>query len=291
MSPRLAFASLVCVTMACARPAPRANPAARPDAPAAAVVTPDRLEAPWQISAATAGITQRLRIVSELESTIDTVLRRDSSVLELGLTWSRLAGTAPERISGLVTSVRLGVSDSLLATPVGVLMPLPFSATRGVAGGAELSAPDLASCAVTAALVAPLREALIFPPKRLTPGLLWTDSSTVSVCRDSIPLTVATQRQYRVLSAQAEGSDVVVLLERRTRMQMQGRGTQFGEPIEISAEGEGSTSLVLRLAGAYVLRANGAQELRMTMRGRRRTQELRQRSRIEIIQPDSAATP
>ena len=291
MSPRLAFASLVCVTMACARPAPRANPAARPDAPAAAVVTPDRLEAPWQISAATAGITQRLRIVSELESTIDTVLRRDSSVLELGLTWSRLAGTAPERISGLVTSVRLGVSDSLLATPVGVLMPLPFSATRGVAGGAELSAPDLASCAVTAALVAPLREALIFPPKRLTPGLLWTDSSTVSVCRDSIPLTVATQRQYRVLSAQAEGSDVVVLLERRTRVQMQGRGTQFGEPIEISAEGEGSTSLVLRLAGAYMLRANGAQELRMTMRGRRRTQELRQRSRIEIIQPDSAATP
>jgi hypothetical protein len=291
VSPRLAFASLVCVTMACARPAPRANPAARPDAPAAAVVTPDRLEAPWQISAATAGITQRLRIVSELESTIDTVLRRDSSVLELGLAWSRLAGTAPERISGLVTSVRLGISDSLLATPVGVLMPLPFSATRGVAGGAELSAPDLASCAVTAALVAPLREALIFPPKRLTPGLLWTDSSTVSVCRDSIPLTVATQRQYRVLSAQAEGSDVVVLLERRTRMQMQGRGTQFGEPIEISAEGEGSTSLVLRLAGAYVLRANGAQELRMTMRGRRRTQELRQRSRIEIIQPDSAATP
>jgi hypothetical protein len=276
--------------MACARPAPRANPAARPEAPAAAVATPDRLEAPWQISAATAGITQRLRIVSELESTIDTVLRRDSSVLELGLTWSRLAGTAPERISGLVTSVRLGISDSLLATPVGVLVPLPFSATRGVAGGAELSSPDLASCAATAALVAPLREALSFPPKRLTPGLLWTDSSTVSVCRDSIPLTVAAQRQYRVLSAQAEGSDVVVLLERRTRVQMQGRGTQFGEPIEISAEGEGSTSLVLRLAGAYVLRANGAQELRMTMRGRRRTQELRQRSRIEIIQPDSAAT-
>ncbi len=291
MSLRLALASLVCVTMACARPTPRANPAARPDAAAAAVVTPDRLDAPWEISAATGGITQRLRIVSELESSIDTVLRRDSSVLELGLTWSRLAGTTPERISGLVTSVRLGSTDSLLAPPPGLLVPLPFSATRGAAGGAELSAPDLSSCAATAALVAPLREALVFPPKRLTPGLLWTDSSTVTVCRDSIPLTVATQRQYRVLSAQAEGAEVVVLLERRMRVQMQGRGTQFGEPIEISAEGEGSTSLALRLAGAYVLRANGTQELRMTMRGRRRTQELRQRSRIEIIQPDSATTP
>jgi hypothetical protein len=291
VSPRLALASLVCFAVACARPAPRANPAARPDAAAVAVVTPDRLDPPWEIRAATGGITQRLRIVSELESRIDTVLRHDSSVLELGLTWSRLSGAAPERISGLLTSVRLGETDSLLATPAGVLMPLPFSATRGVAGGADLSAPDLASCAATAALVAPLREALIFPPKRLTPGLLWTDSSTVSVCRDSIPLTVATQRQYRVMSAQAEGSDVVVLLERRTRVQMQGSGTQFGEPIEISAEGEGSMSLVLRLAGAYVLRANGEQELRMTMRGRRRTQELRQRSRIEIIQPDSAASP
>lgn len=290
MTLRLALASLVCITMACARPATRANPA-RPEPTAPAAVTPDRLDPPWEIRAATGGITQRLRIASELESIVDTVLRRDSTVLELGLSWSRLAGTASDRISGLVTSVRLGVSDSLLETPAGVLVPLPFSATRGVTGGAELSAPDLTSCAMTAALVAPLREALIFPPRRLTPGLLWTDSTTVSVCRDSIPLTVATQRQYRVLSAQAEGADVVVLLERRTRVQMEGRGTQFGEPIEISAEGEGSTSLVLRLAGAYVLRANGAQELRMTMRGRRRTQELRQRSRIEIIQPDSAATP
>jgi hypothetical protein len=244
-----------------------------------AVVTPDRLDPPWEIRAATGGITQRLRIVSELESRIDTVLRRDSSVLELGLTWSRLSGAAPERISGF------------LATPAGMLVPVPFSATRSEAGGAELSAPDLSSCAATAALVAPLREALIFPPRRLTPGLVWSDSSIVTVCRDSIPLTVATQRQYRVLSAQVEGSEVVVLLQRDTRLQMEGRGTQFGEPIEISAEGEGSMSLVLRLAGAYLLRANGEQELRMTMRGRRRTQELRQRSRIEIIQPDSAATP
>lgn len=291
MSPRLAFASLVCVTMACARPAPRANPAARPDAPTAAVATPDRLETPWQISAATAGITQRLRIVSELESAVDTMVRRDSSVLELGLAWSRLSGTTPERISGLVTSVRLGATDSLLATPSGVLLPIPFSAVRGSAGGAELNAPDVSSCAVAAALVAPLREALVFPPRRLSPGMLWTDSSIVTICRDSIPLTVSTQRQYRVLNAAAEGAEVIVLLERRTRVQMQGNGTQFGEPIEIRAEGEGSTSLVLRLAGAYILRANGTQELRMTMRGRRRTQELRQRSRIEIIQPDSAPSP
>lgn len=288
MSLRLALASLVCVTVACARPAPRAIPAPRADS-AAAVATPDRLDAPWTISAATAGIAQHVRVVSELESTVDTVLRRDSSVLELGLAWSRLSGTAPERISGLITSVRAGTNDSLLTTPVGVLVPLPFSAVRGAAGGAELSTPDAGSCAAIAALVAPLREALIFPPKRLTPGLLWTDSSTVTVCRDSIPLTIATQRQYRVLGADVEGSEVVVLLERRTRVQMQGRGTQFGEPIEIRAEGEGSTSLVLRPAGAYILRANGSMDLQMTMRGRRRTQELRQRSRIEIIQPDSAA--
>ncbi|MFN0099988.1 MAG: hypothetical protein ACKVS7_15055 [Gemmatimonadaceae bacterium] len=242
-------------------------------------------------SAATGGLAQRLRVVSELESTIDTALRRDSSVLEIGLNWSRLSGGAGERISGLVTSVRLGTHDSLLATPTGILVPFPFSATRGSTGGAELSTPDAGSCASSAAFLAPLREALIFPPKRLTPGLLWTDSSTVTVCRDSIPLTVATQRQYRVLGADAEGSEVVVLLERQTRVQMQGSGTQFGEPVEIRAEGEGSTSLTLRLAGAYILRANGSQELRMTMRGRRRTQELRQRSRIEIIQPDSAATP
>lgn len=280
-------ATCVAALASCAPPA--ATPPARP-APTADVPLRDRLAAPWEIGAALGGVSQRLVLHTELESRVDTVVRRDSSALHLAFSWTRLSGTASERLSGLITAARLGDTDSTALPPSDQLFPIPLVATRSAGGGAETSSPDLAACSAAAALLSPIREALFFPPRRLTPGLTWTDSSSVTVCRDSIPLTVTTQRQYRVVGAELLRDEVVVRVDRETRVRMQGQGRQFGEPIEIAADGEGTSTLLVRLAGAYLLQGTGSQELRMTMRGRRRTQTLVQRTRLDLSS-DSSATP
>ncbi len=209
--------------------------------------------------------------------------RADTSEVELVATWTRLAGAGPARISGLVTEFRLGRDASALAAVPGLLLPVPFAATEAHETRAtEIDPPTAGACALAALALAPLRELFVAVPKEVSRGTAWTDTAAYTLCRDSIPLLVRVERRYVVVGAERRNGESVLLLDRVSRTRMSGAGSQFGEPIEISADGSAAMRLAVRLAGGVVSHGVGDAILEMRMRGRHRAQELRQHTRIEI---------
>jgi len=116
----------------------------------------------------------------------------------------------------------------------------------------------------------------------LRTGQEWSDSAAYVVCRDSIPLQTTVTRRFRVTGAMTRDGAVMVTIERRTGTTITGDGLQFGEPVHIEGAGTGALMLEVALDGGRVVFGSGESELRLTLTGRRRTQELTQRSRIAI---------
>lgn len=270
--------------VACAAPSP--TPAPRPVTEAVASDPHDPLAAPWSIDATSGSIAQEVRLEASLVSRVDSVERRDTIRTVVSAEWSRIRGDGALRLAGLLTGFRVSADSTEPVTPAGLLLPVPFSAVEGSgAAQARVTAPDPGGCGPDAAAMSVLRELFVTLPPRLEPGTGWRDSSSYVICRDSIPLTIGSAREFRVLGAERRDDQVVVLLERRSRTTMHGEGHQFGEPLSIIAEGEGLARLAVRLAGGFIVAGTGESELRMTMRGRRRSQELTQRTRMEIMTP------
>lgn len=277
-------AAAIALAAACA---PASAPAVeRPRPETAAPPAPDPLAAPWLVEPARGAVTQSLRAEASLTSRVDTTTRLDTVRSELRVEWTRITGDGASRLSGLLTDFRVSVDTAPPVPPAGLSLPIPVVALDGVGAIApRVSRPDPAGCGPDAAAAAGLRELLVTLPRRLEPGTTWSDSARYTVCRDSIPLAVETVRTFRALSAERRADGVVVMLERTSRVTMRGEGTQFGEAIAIEATGDGRARLVVQLAGGQVIEGDGESELRMTMRGRRRSQELTQRTRITIGAP------
>jgi hypothetical protein len=276
---------LACAGMLSCAPPP-AVPTTRPEAVAPPVVAVDPLSAPWEPHVGTGSIAQELRFEASLVSRVDTVERRDTIRTVVNLEWSRVAGEAASRISGLLTGFRISADTTEPVPPSALALPLPFSALDGVGAiQARLTRPEPTSCGLDAAATHAIREVLISLPRRLEPGTTWTDSASYGICRDSIPLSVRSERRYTVTGAERRDGQLVVLVERRSSVTMNGAGRQFGEEVVLDATGEGTATLVVRLSGAFVIAGSGESDLRMTMRGRRRSQELTQHTRIEIVTP------
>ncbi|MCE9602179.1 MAG: hypothetical protein K8S21_08205 [Gemmatimonadetes bacterium] len=283
---RLVGVLVVALSSALACAAPASTPAPAPTPVQRAPDARDPLEAPWSIAHQAGSFTNTLRLSSELVSRVDSVERTDSSHTLVVVSWSRLAGAEAPRVSGLVTAYAAGGAAEALAPIPGLLLPVPFSAADAQgAGQARLDAAASAACSPAAAVLQPLRELFVSAPPRLTPGTSWSDSASYAICRDSIPLAVRSSRTFRVVGAERRGELVVVLVDRTSQVTVRGEGTQFGEPLAITAEGSGSMRLAMSRDSGTIVEARGDTELRMTMRGRRRSQDLRQRTRIEISSP------
>ena len=247
---------------------------------------PDRLAAPWTLRLGAGTWVRRLTLETELRTRTDSVETVDSLRTDLVAEWSRLAGEGEPRLSGLLREFRLAVPPDAPATPAGVLLPIPFAALDGVGGApVQFTRPDPAACGLDAAALQPVRELLVTPPRRLEPGTAWADSATYTICRDSIPLSVHVTRRFVARGAEAREDGVVVLVDRTSVVQLRGEGRQFGEPLTIEATGEGAMALTLQVPDGAIAEGHGTQVLQMTMRGRRRSQELTQHTRITIARP------
>lgn len=277
--------AFVCVAVACAAPASAPAPRPAPSSSGTPGVR-DPLAAPWMMTRGAGTFAHTLRLSSALVSRVDTVERVDSSTATLGVSWSRLAGSEPARLSGLVTEYVVGAGAGDPQALAGLLLPIPFSGTEGSsAAQARFEVPASGACGLAATVTPMLRELFVSPPTRLAEGASWSDSASYELCRDSIPLRIKSVRRFVVIGAEHRGSEVLVLVDRTSNVSLEGGGMQFGEPVTITAAGTGAMRLELRQAGAVVIAAQGESELTMTMRGRRRTQELRQHTRIEITSP------
>lgn len=275
---------LALTAAACAAPGPaRREPA--PEAPAAPEADP--LVGPWTLRPAGGERTYAITLDGTLTSRIDTVERVDTLRAHVRAALSRATSDGAVRLAGLLIEYATSTGDSVpFASPTGLRLPLPISAPLSAAGGQpEWRVATGEACSPASAALQPLRDLWVGAPARLAVEQSWQDSTSYTICRDSIPLEVRSIRRFTVLGAERWNDEVVLRLARTTQTRVVGDGTQFGERLSIAAEGTSSLRLLVSLAGGEVLRGDGDAELTMTMTGRRRVQELRQQTRISITSP------
>jgi hypothetical protein len=270
-----------------------AGPARPPRPEPAGVSVAERPSAErWIVRATSEPRTHEVRLEGTLTSRIDTLERTDTLRAEVRTTWTFAAAppaapNVPARISGTITAFRVAFAGSdSLHRPDGLALPVLYAADWAAPGEQpQLTLPRAEECGAGAAALATLRELWISPPDTLAVGREWADSARYLTCRDSIPIAVTSLRAFRVLGAEERDGATFVRIARRSTTHMTGSGTQFGEPLEIEAEGVGEAVLELALAGGAIRSGAGESELRMQMRSRRRTQELVQRTRLTIVVP------
>lgn len=262
----------------------------RPGAPSPASEPADR-EPRWILRLATTAPTHELHVTATLVSRVDSLERVDTLHATARTTWTfspAPAGAAgiPARIAGSLVRYSVGVGgEAEPATPAGLSLPVVYAAEQASPDvQPQLTLPRDDDCGATAAAVAALRELWVSPPDTLFVGRAWADSARYLTCRDSIPLSVETVRRFVVVGTERRGDTTVVLVERQSTSRVSGSGTQFGEPLDIVAEGSGTMLLELALDGR-VIGGEGEAVLRMEMRGRRRSQQLEQRAHITIVAP------
>ena len=285
--------TLLCTAIAllgasCAAPpitvgrAPASAPAIAPHA--------DSLLGPWALRNSRRERSHSIELRGTLTTHVDTVgalERVDTIRVRARAASSRVVSGDTERFSGLLRAYELSSGDSVpFAVPAGLYLPLPFTAVVGERGAAPtLEVPTGRECSIAAAALQPLRDLWLGVPARLARDQAWSDSTTFTLCRDSIPLVVRSTRDFRVVGAEILEGETVLRVVRESRTTITGDGVQFGETLLIEAEGSGRLELLVSLAGGEVVRADGESELRMRMTGRRRVQLLRQAMRTTITSP------
>jgi hypothetical protein len=187
----------------------------------------------------------------------------------------------------MVVAYGVAVGGDTAVVPAGVTLPFSFTAeSRADRAQPEFVIPDAANCALpNAAVVQGVRDTWLSLPDTLAPGTAWRDSTTYLTCRDGILLTVDAQRSFVVTGARMRDGQLAVLVQRATAWHVVGSGLQFGEPLTIRGEGEGTMALEVALAGGVILYGEGMSELRLEMEGSRRRQRLVQSSATEIREP------
>jgi len=269
---------------ASANPSP-SIPAPDREAPPTAVDAPvvsGRYE--WTISPGDqAGVYSSVTSMSvELDSPAGIVRDTLSSQIEFALSISRSAG-AP-RFHGSITSMSAQAGTTIgssAQTP-----RLPFSFSGRIENGKLLLEPVsgepasvLTDCNnTTLAAVPAIGRVMVLPPLRLQRGASWTDSSTVSTCAGSVPVTLTVLRTYRILG---EGRSGTILVERNDRTLTTGDGAQDQHRVTIRSEGTGSARLELDSETGALIESQGegttTVDVTASGRTRRFTQRLKER--------------
>ena len=265
--------------------APGAGPVATPGRVPAATAAADSLAGPWQLRNLGRPRSQRVTLLATLRSQVDTLVREDTLASETLLEWSSVPGATPPRVVGMVRgfAVRMGADTSwrALADP-----PMPVSFMAAAPGAAlALLVPADSACDARAAVVQALRETWFQPPARLAAGTEWRDSSAYVLCRDGILLQARSVRRYVVEGAGVREGRLVLRVRRESRTALSGRGLQFGDSVAVTGAGDATALLELSPDGAAIVAGTGSSELRLTLQGRRRTQQLVQHGALEIRAP------
>ncbi|MEX2180619.1 MAG: hypothetical protein WD771_01125 [Gemmatimonadaceae bacterium] len=248
---------------------------------------PDPLAAPWVLRDGGARRAQIIAVRALLTSELDATVRVDTLRSTMGVAWSAVPGTTPARLAGMVTDFRAVMGGDSSGVPAGVNLPFSFVAeSRGPGLQPVFTIPESGSCTnPNAAVMQGVRDTWLSLPDTMVRGTTWRDSSTYLVCRDGLPMTVSAVRTFTVTGARMREGQLVVVVQRVTATQLAGSGHQFGEPIALLGEGEGTMQLDVALAGGVIVHGEGVAELRLEMQGRRRTLVLRQASTVEIREP------
>ena len=247
----------------------------------------DSVAGPWIIRGTERPRAQRVDITAVIQSQIDSVILVDTLSTRAWYDWAENPAAANRRVAGMVRAfaVRHG-TDSLWRVLDAPALPVSFVAEVPWDGGApELQLPRPEGCDPQAAIVPGWRETWVSPPRELSTGTTWRDSSDSPMCRDGIVLRSAVVREFVVEGSVVRDGTLRVAVRRSSQAVISGIGVQFGDTVRLTGSANGLARLELLPEGAVIAAGEGTSELRLTMQGRRRTQELVQRSALVIAIP------
>ena len=259
----------------------------RPTPPVPAVPEPRsavNTAGPWAFAVAT---SQKVTIDTRAVVTIasDTVTRVDTVQATLGASFV-WATPAHRRVDGLLADYRVSVGGAPPAAPTGLQVNKPFSAARTAASvGLSFTLPAESSACTDPALSAlqGIYDAWIPLPDTLVVGREWADTVHTLSCRDRIPLRGVVIRRFRVLRADLEGGNrVVVTVDRTSRGKISGAGDQFGEPVSLEGESSGTLRYIIDPALGRPVRAVGTSSLKLSLKSKLRNQAVRQESVLTL---------
>lgn len=283
--PRGAFLALAVVLLAC-------GPARTVRSPVAAARTPpgaafDSLAGPWSLRNLGRPRTQVVTLSAVLRSRIDSVHRADTLASQTVLEWSLVPDAVPRRAVGMVRAFSTIVgADSTWQPLPGLTLPVTFAAEQpGPGAQVAFITPTAGACDARAAVVQAVRETWLAPPPSLSRGTTWQDTAAYPLCRDGIVLRVRSLRTFTVEGADLRDGVLVLRVRREATTDLAGEGAQFGDSVVVTGSGVATADLYVSLDGAAILWGSGTSELRLQLRGRRRTQELVQHGALIIRAP------
>jgi hypothetical protein len=225
-----------------------------------------------------------LRYVLDTEASI--TVTTDSGASLPGTSASRMvlslavdSSTSSPSIKGSIDSFTVRSSERVPRSTL-LQLPLPIRWSTSSVGD-----PDTLSCTPEAELRRLGQDLLLRFPDNLRDNTRWRERTATRLCREGVPLTLATTHDYEVVGLTQLEGDSVLLIRKSTSANIIGSREGSGPHIAITGSSKGLGEIYLNLAlGRLIARREESRtELTITSpRGRTLvTQELRSQLRLE----------
>ncbi len=197
-----------------------------------------------------------------------------------GLTLSVTGATTTITIDSMAIS---SVRDTMtpvrqLAAPVVVQAPVLLTVQQGTDSTALLSTCD--SMEEAARVLA--GDIHVPIPVVVVPAQTWRDSTTSTLCRGGIPLTVTRVSDFHISDVRSSGDSTVATVQRHTVLTLTGSGLQGSRRIMIRGDGRSETVFTYDLRGGRFLGSSGQSELHLGFETIQQTEQVVQRSTSSV---------
>ena len=237
----------------------------------------------WLLRPSTGRVAYLLENNTILSIREDSALRVDSVASQTEASFT--GGLRGTRISGQVLAYSVSMGGQPSVVPPGLGLPFPFLATSSEPGGqVRFVAPAASPCAAPALGVAQsMRDLWFSVPDTLRIGSVWRDSARVANCRDQVPFFSSVVRTFRVVAVGVSDARELLTVVRISTVVIRGDGAQSREPVTLSGSGGGELTYQLDVDAGEIVAAQGLATTELTLRGKVRTQVVRQSSVLRIV--------
>jgi hypothetical protein len=119
----------------------------------------------------------------------------------------------------------------------------------------------------------------------------WRDSTTSTLCRGGIPLTVTRVSDFQISDVRSSGDSTVATVQRHTVLTLTGSGLQGSRRITVRGDGTSETVFTYDLRGGRFLGSSGQSELRLGFETIQQTEQVVQRSTSSVRLRPAVGSP
>lgn len=243
-----------------------ATPSPTPDSSSADNVLPNIFRA--------GRLTYDLTISSIVQSVAgDSVPRTDTTTAAAIVAVTLTAGSDVQTIQAVIRidSAHVSGQSALQRDTLG-----PYAISISPQRAVRVSKPTTRLCSLEQPQLLSGDEVLPALPIGSALPVEWVDTTRYDLCRGGISFRVTRIAQYRARTAVSARQSDSVMIIRSTQVSLEGRGTQWQQPVE--ATGRGASTDTLTIAHQRLVGINGITSVEITFRSQFRTQTFTQRS-------------